>query len=114
MKFGRLLMGFLLLAALVAIAPVAVAQVHDGDPLNPDPGTGGPGGGDPCQSSQNGYCESMTIYPGGYECQARWCAPDPSAWSKCASYNSLTCQQGYDAGGDPVFVWINDCALCAN
>lgn len=116
MKFGRLLMGSVLITGLLAVAPVATAQDRGGGVYgvrHQDPGSGGPGGGgDPCQSSQKGWCESMTIYPGGYECIARWCAPDPSAWLKCASYNTQSCQQGTDADGEPIYVQINDCAYC--
>jgi len=73
MEFGRLLMGSFLIAGLLAVAPVATAQDRGGGVYgvrHQDPGSGGSGGGDPCSISQKGWCESMTIYQGDYECTA--------------------------------------------
>jgi len=115
MEFGRLLMGSFLIAGLLAVAPVATAQDGGGGGgrvRHQDPGSGGSGGGDPCSISQMGWCESMTIYQGDYECIANWCAPDPAAMLKCTSYNTPTCQHGTDADGEPIYVQINDCAYC--
>lgn len=89
-----------------------VDEAGDPIPCEKDPADPGGGSGDPCSAAQRGSCESMTIYPEGFECTARWCAPDPSAWFKCASHNTKTCQNGTDAAGEPVFVMINSCDFC--
>ena len=79
------------------------------DPEDPPPGGGG---GDPCSISQKGVCQFMTIYPNGYWCEAGWCEPDPAAYFKCASYNTLTCAQGEDSEGNTIYVMVTDCASC--
>lgn len=116
MKTLRFLLGSVVIASLLAVAPAAFADDEGGGrggPFNQDPGTGGAGsGGDPCAISQKGYCRSMTIYPGGYWCQAGWCEPDPAAFFKCASYNTMSCEQGTNPDGSINYVMVNDCASC--
>lgn len=85
----------------------------DGNPIPCEKDQGGSGGGgNPCSISQNGRCESMTIYPDGYQCTARWCSPEPSSPFKCASYTTKTCPHGEDSEGKTYYVSIDDCAFC--
>lgn len=113
---GRRLVILIALGAALVIAPSAFADDGDGGgrrgPFNQGPGSGGSGGGDPCQISVKGTCESMTIYPGGHTCTARWCEPEASAMFKCGSHLTMSCPQGEDSEGKTIYIETNDCAFC--
>jgi hypothetical protein len=115
-RIRRFLLGSVVIASLLVAAPRAVAD-GEGDghhtPFNQDPGSGGPSGGDPCSFSINGTCRYSGIYPDGFDCAVAWCEADPAASTKCASHNEPTCQQGEDANGDPIYVMVNWCSVCA-